>query len=130
MLQRVLWIASFALPATAVVAHHGVAAYDMAVVQTADGVVDEWRWQTPHTELTLRLGASAEALRIEGAPPRWMEGQGWTPGSLATGETVTVTYHPARRAGGAYAAILMQVRRADGQVLKVNRPRAWAGRNP
>ena len=111
----------------AAVAHHGVTAYDMAVVQTADGVVDEWRWQSPHTALTLRVGDRTETFKIEGAPPRWMEGQGWTPASLAAGESVTVTYHPARRAGGDYAAILMQVRRADGQVLKVNRPARLGG---
>jgi hypothetical protein len=128
MMQRlVLLLGSVSLTAPPAVAHHGVAAYDMAVVQTADGVVDEWRWQSPHTELTLRIEGRADTLEIEGAPPRWMEGQGWTPSSLAAGEPVTVTYHPARRGGGDYAAILMEVRRADGEVLKVNRPARLGG---
>lgn len=108
-------------------AHHGIAAYDMAVVQTATGVVEAWRWQSPHTSLTLRIDERAATFVIEGAPPRWMEGQGWTPGSLTAGEPVTVTYHPARRADGDYAAILMEVRRASGEVLKVNRPARLGG---
>lgn len=108
-------------------AHHGVGAYDMRTVLTADGVVDAFIWQNPHTALTLRVGDPAQRFHIEGAPPRWMEGQGWTPESLTAGEAVTVTYHPARRDGGNYAAILMEVRRANGAVLKVNRPASLGG---
>jgi hypothetical protein len=114
-------------PAAAGVAHHGVAAYDMAVVEMATGVVTEWRWQSPHTSLRLRLSGGDGLFSIEGAPPRWMEGQGWSPASLTAGEQVTVTYHPARRDGGDYAAILMEVRRASGEVLKVNRPARLGG---
>jgi hypothetical protein len=117
----------FCVPAAAAVAHHGVAAYDMRVVLTKDGTVETWRWQSPHTSLTLRIGERGETFVIEGAPPRWMEGQGWTPDSLAAGEPVTVTYHPARRDDGNYAAILMEVRRANGAVLKVNRPASLGG---
>jgi hypothetical protein len=56
-----------------------------------------------------------------------MEAQGWTPESLKTGEAVTVTYHPARGVNGDYAAILMEVRRDSGEVLKVNRPARLGG---
>lgn len=98
------------MPAAAAVAHHGVAAYDMRTVSNADGVVERWRWQSPHTSLTLRVDGRNETFAIEGAPPRWMEGQGWSPESLTAGERVAVTYHPARREGGEYAAILMEVR--------------------
>ena len=124
---RYSWVAALLLPAAAGLAHHGVAAYDMAVVETATGVVAEWHWQSPHTSLTLRLPDRADTFAIEGAPPRWMEGQGWTPASLTAGEHVTVTFHPARRDGGDYAAILMEVRRESGEVLKVNRPARLGG---
>ena len=67
-------------------------------------------------------GASWE---IEGAPPRWMCGQGFTPESLAAGDSVTIVYHPHR--SRARAGILMEVQRADGTVLKVNRPPRSAG---
>jgi hypothetical protein len=121
------WIALLCVPAVTAVAHHGVAAYDMRAVLTADGTVETWRWQSPHTSLTLRIAGRNETFAIEGAPPRWMEGQGWSPESLAAGEPVTVTYHPARRDGSDYAAILMEVRRANGAVLKVNRPASLGG---
>lgn len=125
MRRQLGWIALLLAPAA--LAHHGVAAYDMRVVETAIGIVENWSWQNPHTSLTLRSGDRNETFRIEGAPLRWMEGQGWSSDSLTTGERVTVTYHPARRAGGDYAAILMEVRRADGAVLKVNRPASLGG---
>jgi hypothetical protein len=123
-------LASLSLAASSALGHHGVSAYDMAVVDTAEGLVEAWEWQNPHTSLTLRVrrDGRAQAFQIEGAPPRWMEGQGWTPASLTEGEAVTVTYHPARRPdSGGYEAILMEVKRADGSVLKVNRPASLGG---
>lgn len=104
-------------------AHHGVATYRMDVVATLDGVVAKWDFGSPHTWLTLRVEDAV--WEIEGAPPRWMSGQGFTPGSLAAGEAVTVTYHPHRSTPR--AGILMEVRRADGSVLKVNRPASLGG---
>ena len=127
MWMRGWWSVLLLLHAVSAVAHHGVAAYDMATVHTAEGVVEAWSFESPHTSLALRIDGQTETFAIEGAPPRWMEGQGFTPASLTRGERVTVTYHPARRAGGNYAAILMEVRRASGEVLKVNRPASLGG---
>jgi hypothetical protein len=104
-------------------AHHGVSTYRMDVVETLDGVVTQWTFGSPHTWLTLGVGGAT--WEIEGAPPRWMSGQGFTPESLTAGEAVTVTYHPHRSAP--QAGILMEVRRADGSVLKVNRPASLGG---
>jgi hypothetical protein len=104
-------------------AHHGVSTYRMDAVEMLDGEVARWDFGNPHTWLTLRVdGATWE---IEGAPPRWMSGQGFTPESLAAGERVTITYHPHRTR--TQAGILMEVRRADGSVLKVNRPASLGG---
>jgi Family of unknown function (DUF6152) len=112
-----------ALFAGAARAHHGVSTYRMDVVETLDGVVAGWTFGSPHTWLTLRVdGASWE---IEGAPPRWMSGQGFAAESLAAGDRVTIVYHPHR--SRAQAGILMEVRRADGTVLKVNRPASLGG---
>jgi hypothetical protein len=104
-------------------AHHGVSTYRMDVVETLDGVVVRWDFGSPHTWLTLAVHGTS--WQIEGAPPRWMSGQGFTPASLTAGEVVTITYHPHRST--AQAGILMEVRRADGSVLKVNRPASLGG---
>lgn len=104
-------------------AHHGVTTYRMDVVEQQQGTVATWSFDSPHTWLTLEAGGVT--WEIEGAPPRWMSGQGFTPSSLAAGEAVTVTYHPHRSTP--HAGILMEVRRADGTVLKVNRPASLGG---
>lgn len=116
-------LAAAALSPVAAPAHHGVSTYEMSVVRTLEGAVARWDFGQPHTW----LGVDVDGVewQIEGAPPRWMIGQGFTPGSLAVGERVTVTYHPHRRT--AAAGILMEVRRADGTVLKVNRPASLGG---
>lgn len=104
-------------------AHHGVSTYRMDVVQTLEGVVASWDFGSPHT--WLRIDVDGATWEIEGAPPRWMTGQGFTPESLAEGDAVAITYHPHR--GRPQAGILMEVRRADGSVLKVNRPASLGG---
>lgn len=112
-----------ALGPGALAAHHGVSTYRMDVVATLTGTVARWDFGQPHTWLTVTV--EGVAWEIEGAPPRWMLGQGFTPESLGVGESVAVTYHPHRSA--ARAGILMEVRRADGTVLKVNRPASLGG---
>lgn len=123
MIQRRAAALLFFATAPLAFAHHGVSTYRMDVVATLDGTVAKWSFNSPHTWLSLDVdGATWE---IEGAPPRWMSGQGFAPESLAPGDAVTITYHPHRSTPR--AGILMEVRRADGAVLKVNRPASLGG---
>lgn len=116
-------LAAAACAPVAAAGHHGVSTYEMTVVRTLEGAVVRWDFAQPHTWLAVEV--DGVEWQIEGAPPRWMSGQGFTPESLARGEPVGVTYHPHRRT--AAAGILMEVRRADGTVLKVNRPASLGG---
>lgn len=109
-------------------AHHGVSSYDMREVRHLQGMVAKWDWKSPHTWLTLVVTAddgSVQTWEIEGAPPQWMAGQGWLPESLSAGEAVAITFHPLKIATS--GGILMEVARADGEVLKVNRPARLGG---
>jgi hypothetical protein len=109
-------------------AHHGVSTYDMQKVMVLEGTIKEWRWGNPHTWLYLSVTArdgKIEQWNIEGAPPNWMSGQGWTPTSLRTGEKVSIKMHPSRIE--ALGGILMEVEQSDGKVLKVNRPARLGG---
>ncbi|HLF12054.1 MAG TPA: DUF6152 family protein [Gammaproteobacteria bacterium] len=123
-----LTIGSLTLAASSIVfAHHGVSGYDMREVRELEGVVVKWDWKNPHTWLTLAVTGDGElqTWEIEGAPPQWMAGQGWSPESLATGEAVSITFHPLKEP--ANGGILMQVARGNGEVLKVNRPARLGG---
>jgi hypothetical protein len=115
------------LAGTSATAHHGVGSYDMSEVREVAGVVVRWEWKSPHTWLTLAADADGErrTWEIEGAPPQWMSSQGFTPTSLESGESVEIVFHPVKN--GADAGILMEVRRANGEVLKVNRPARLGG---
>ena len=115
------WVAS--VFAVAAFAHHGVSNYRMDVVETREGVVVQWSFESPHT--WLRLSIDRTTWEIEGAPPRWMSGQRFTADTLEIGDVVTIVYHPHR--SKPEAGILMEVRRADGAVFKVNRPAALGG---
>jgi hypothetical protein len=108
-------------------AHHGVGSYDMREVRELAGTVVAWDWKSPHTWLTLETdaGGAPQTWQIEGAPPQWMSRQGWTAQSLAAGDRVAIVFHP--RKDAPYAGILMEVRRDDGEVLKVNRPARLGG---
>ena len=108
-------------------AHHGVSSYDMGVVRTLEGVIVKWDWKNPHTWLTLAVTADGEqqTWEIEGAPPQWMTGQGWSPESLAVGEAVSILFHPVKTPTN--GGILMEVARSNGQLLKVNRPARLGG---
>lgn len=52
----------------------------MDAVETLEGVVASWEFDSPQTWLTLRVADMV--WEIEGAPPLWMSGQGFTPESL------------------------------------------------
>jgi hypothetical protein len=121
--MKALIAAALAAGVGAAFAHHGVSTYRMDVVETLEGRVARWDFGNPHTWLTVHVEDAT--WEIEGAPPRWMTGQGFTPESLAAGDIVRITYHPHRTR--AQAGILMEVRRADGSVLKVNRPASLGG---
>jgi hypothetical protein len=118
----------FLAAAVPIAAHHGVSTYDMQKEAVLEGTVKEWRWGNPHTWLYLTVtggDGKTENWSIEGAPPNWMTGQGWTTTSLKSGEKVSIKFHPSRLEpkGG----ILMEVHQSDGKVLKVNRPARLGG---
>src|SRR5438093_13389674 len=49
-----------ALAAAPTLAHHSRAMFDIRKNITYRGVVDEYRWQNPHSHIVVRVGAGAE----------------------------------------------------------------------
>ena len=48
-----------ALAAAPTLAHHSRALFDMGKSITYRGVVEEYRWQNPHSQIVVRVGAGA-----------------------------------------------------------------------
>jgi hypothetical protein len=96
-------------------AHHATSAYYL-VNQTAEitGIVKDYRLVNPHlrmeVDVTDETGETATWL-FEGPVAGDLRRAGWTQDSLEMGETITVTFNPARNLqfkGGHVLSILKQ----------------------
>jgi hypothetical protein len=111
--------AALLLMAPAAFAHHSFAMFDATQVLTAQGTVKELQWGNPHTwlELVVRDPDGAEKpLSLELNGLSGLRRNGWKPGTVKTGDKVTITYHPMR--DGTPAGQLVDLVTADGQSLK------------
>jgi hypothetical protein len=108
--------------------HHGTSTYDMEKEFQLTGTVKEWTFTNPHSWLWLKAAVSQKTIEewsIGSAPPSYLSQRGWSSSTLKTGETVTVLVSPLK--GEPRRAILLEVKRASGEVLVV-RPRGSFGR--
>jgi hypothetical protein len=117
-LRVALALATAAPPA---LAHHSSAGFDDDAKITLSGTVTKFEWANPHVYIFLD-GVDAASQRhanweIEGPPPSILKQRGWSMSSLATGERVTVTAHPARD-GTRASALLLSVMKPDGTELR------------
>jgi Family of unknown function (DUF6152) len=112
-------IAALCLMAPAVFAHHSFAMFDATQTLTAQGTVKELQWGNPHTwlELVVRDQQGTEkSLSLELNGLSGLRRNGWKPGTVKTGDKVTITYHPMR--DGTPAGQLVELVAEDGQALK------------
>ena len=112
---------SLAMLATssAVRAHHSFAMFDANQTLTVQGTVKELQWGNPHTwlEVLVRGATGSESpLSLELNGLSGLRRNGWKPGTVKTGDKVTVVYHPMR--DGTPAGQLVELVAADGQTLK------------
>jgi hypothetical protein len=80
--------------ATALLAHHGNAAYDYDNKVTVSGTVTEWLWANPHCWLKLDAkDKSGEPIHwvIETSNPQDMARQGWARDSFKPGDEISLT---------------------------------------
>src|SRR5215470_11446265 len=89
-----------ALAAAPTLAHHGRAMFDMGRNMTYRGVVEEYRWQNPHSQIVVRVGAGAAdrstvgTWTVEASAIDVMTSGGWTPKTYKRGDPITVVAHP------------------------------------
>lgn len=107
--------ASLAVPAFA---HHSNVGFAVETVNTAIGVVKEWKWMNPHTWLIMDVddgrGGKVE-WAMEGRAPGVLLRAGWTRSVLKPGDKVTVHYSPSK--DGTKVGMIARVTMADGRVL-------------
>jgi hypothetical protein len=107
------------LSAGDVAAHHSFAVFfDSDRTVTLTGVVKEFRFTNPHGMITLEVTGDdgrTTVWRAETNSPSVLRRRGWTPTSLAAGETVTIEGWPGR--DGAPYVRMSRVTRQDGTVV-------------
>src|SRR6478672_7429262 len=81
-----------ALAAAPTLAHHSRAMFDISKNMTYRGVVEEYRWQNPHTHIVVRVGAGAAdrstvgTWTVEASAISVMTSSGWTPTMYKPGD--------------------------------------------
>ena len=110
-----------ALAAAPTLAHHSRAMFDMGKNITYRGVVEEYRWQNPHSHIVVRVGAGAAdrstvgTWTVEASAISVMTSSGWTPRTYKPGDPITVVAHP--NMAGSHLVLLFYAIKADGTRL-------------
>ena len=111
----------FAMLLNTAVAHHSFAMFDAKQSVTLHGVVKEFRWTNPHVFIQLVAtdegGVAAGEWSIELTSPEHLARAGWKPGTLKSGDKVTLVVHPIRDGsrGGQFVSGIA----ADGTAIGV-----------
>ena len=126
-MRKSLALAALAVAATlpgSVSAHHSYAMFDHDREVVLKGTVKEWQWTSPHTWLYIVVPTGkGEPLKysIEGGNPGLLRRQGFTKGSLAPGDKVTVYMSPLKSGqnGGAINAVQLSNGKLLGERNKI-----------
>ncbi len=114
-------LASLFVLCAATSGHHGNSAYDESKPITLKGVVTEFDWVNPHTQIYFDV--KDEKGRVshwgcETLSPGKLSRAGWTKDSVKAGDQVTITLVAAKT--GAPVGILQRLVFADGRQLAPN----------
>ena len=102
-------------------AHHGTEAYAMDKKVMLKGVIAQFEWTNPHSQVHLDVTddqGNVTHWNFESQPPSILTHAGWTKNSLKPGDEVTLTFHPVKN--GASVGVLMSVTLPDGTDLTPN----------
>jgi len=113
--------------APAALAHHSPVMFDTSKPVTLTGTVREFQWTNPHSYVQLvvkNAQGQDEEWNVEMAAPTYLYNLGWRPGTLKSGDTVTLTVAPLRKGGN--GGLLLKAVAADGKPIG----RAPAGATP
>src|SRR5450755_2103652 len=82
-----------------VMAHHGVAGYDMTKTITLHGTVSKFDWSNPHVVVYVDAKNDSGEMQhwtIEFASPVHMARAGWSRNAMKAGDDIIIDTHPSR----------------------------------
>ena len=104
-------------------AHHSVPAYfDVSKTVTVEGTVKEFKFQNPHSILTLYVkqpNGDVQEWKAEASLAAWLMRNGWRPDMFKPGTKLTISGNPARDPS-ARMVRLFTITLPDGRKLNAN----------
>lgn len=97
--QIVLWTLAVMFLSMSAAAHHGNSAYDETARVTIKGVITEFVWTNPHSQIYLDVkdkNGSIVHWAVETNSPAILARAGWTSHSVKPGDEVTIILCPAK----------------------------------
>jgi hypothetical protein len=101
-----------------VLAHHGIANFQMGQVSTIKGTVVDYELINPHVQISVKVeqeGGKVVEWNVEGVSLNMMVRAGFKRDSMKAGDIVSVTGHPGK--DGKPILLLMKIVLADGREL-------------
>jgi hypothetical protein len=92
-------VGSLVMFSGSLMAHHGVAGYDLTKTITLHGTVTKFDWSNPHVVVLVDAkNDSGEMQRwtIEFAAPVHMVRAGWSKNAMKAGDDIVIDTHPSR----------------------------------
>jgi uncharacterized protein DUF6152 len=80
-------------------AHHGVAGYDLTKTVTVHGTVTKFEWSNPHCVIHMdakNANGEVQNWTIELAAPSLLTRMGWSKNAMKAGDEITADLHPAQ----------------------------------
>ena len=99
LLSGLAAVGSLVLFSGPVMAHHGVAGYDMTKTITLHGTVAKFDWSNPHVVVYVDAKNDAGEMQhwtIEFAAPVHMVRAGWSKNAMKAGDDIVIDTHPSR----------------------------------
>jgi hypothetical protein len=109
-------------------AHHGAASYDTNKLTTLKGVVTDFQFMNPHSEIFFDVTDAAGKVQgwiAEGVGVSTMSRGGWSKNILKAGDQITITGNPARN--GSHAMRLKKIVLPNGRELALQSAEDYAG---
>ena len=88
-----LLIASLAMAALPVAAHHSFAAFDTSAEKTISGTVKQFDWTNPHTWIWVDVAnqkGGVDTYGFEGMSPNYLARRGWTKTTVKPGDAIAI----------------------------------------
>jgi hypothetical protein len=104
------------------IAHHSSAMYDKDKAVSLKGAVKQFQWTNPHcwVQVLVAVNGEDQEWSVQMGPPSNLYRDGWRPGTLKVGDTITVVVHPMR--DGTHGGLWISGSDADGKALGASSP--------